>query len=342
MTRTLARRAAVTAAVSALAITLSACGGNVGGSTGGGTGGSGDGDAAAFPDGPITMLVGQDPGGSTDVIARAIADLASEDLGVPISVENVPGANGAIAARQLAGEDPDGTTIMTFVGTLAYITPIAVGDEEAVDIADYSVVTGISQDDYVLVTSPDSGIATVEDLVAQPQVDYGTTGVGTGSQLATALLMGEAGVDATAVPFDGGSPTLTAVLGGQVDVAAIQVGEAAEQIEAGDLVPLVTFAAERNEFLPDVPTAVESGYDGAEVQQSRAVVAPGGTPDEVVTRLQEAFDAAFADSGYQEFNDSRLLVPNEVAGDEVVTQWTDNLERYRGLVEEYGIQLGEQ
>ncbi|MGY1593504.1 tripartite tricarboxylate transporter substrate binding protein [Geodermatophilus sp. SYSU D00708] len=334
MTSTSRIRRGLTAGLGlATALSLAACGGNLGG------GDSAD-AAASFPDGPITLLVGQDAGGSTDLIARALADQASEELGVPITVENRPGANGAVAAQELAGAEADGQTLMTFVGSLAYITPLAVSEDEAVDINDYTVVTGISQDDYVLVTSPQTGFTTIDDIVnAGRPITFGTTGVGTGSQLSQELLFAQTGIEATAVPFDGGSPTLTAVLGGQVDVGSVQLGEAAAQIEAGELVPIVTFAEERPQYLPDTPTAVEAGYD-VPVQQSRAIAAPQGTPDEVVTQLEEAFQAAFASEEYQNFNEERLLTPNEVGGEELQQQWTENLENYRSLVEEYAIDLG--
>jgi tripartite-type tricarboxylate transporter receptor subunit TctC len=327
------QRWAVTGVALGLSLSLAACGGNLNSS-----------DAAAegakFPDGPITMLVGQDAGGSTDLIARALADQVSDDLGVPVTVENRPGANGAVAAKELAGAKPDGQTLMTFVGSLAYITPLAVGEAESVDINDYTVVTGISQDDYVLVTNPDSGFKTVKDIVAAGKpITFGTTGVGTGSQLSQELLFNQAKIKATAVPFDGGSPTLTAVLGGQVDVASVQLGEAIGQIKAGKLVPIVTFAKERVKYLPHTPTAVEAGYS-TPVQQSRAIVAPKGTPADVVTRLDKAFRAAFASDKYKAFNTDRLLTPNEVSGKDLLTQWTTNLETYRGVVKEYGINLG--
>jgi tripartite-type tricarboxylate transporter receptor subunit TctC len=334
MTRNLsARRWTVTGLGLALTFSVAACGGNVGGGS--------DADAADFPNGdPITILVGQDPGGSTDLIARAVADGASDDLGVAVTVENKPGANGALAAQELAGEDADGHTLMVFNGSLAYITPLAVPEDEAIDIADYDIVTGISQDDYVLVTAPGSGFTTVQDLAAAGRpITFGTTGVGTGSQLSQELLFAQADIDATAVPFDGGSPTLTAVLGGQVDVGSIQLGEAIEQIEAGELTPIVTFAEERPTYLPDTPTAVEAGYD-VPVQQSRAVFAPKGTPQEVLDTLQGAFQTAFESEAYQQFNEDNQLTPNEVDGDELREQWTTNLDDYRKVVEQYGIDLG--
>jgi tripartite-type tricarboxylate transporter receptor subunit TctC len=312
---------------------LTACGGNLG------SGGSGSTDE--FPGGdPITIFVGADPGGSTDLIARALAEPASDDLGVPVVVENKPGANGALAAQELASAAPDGHKLMIFNGSLAYITPLAVSAEEAVNVTDYEIVTGVSQDDYVLVTAAGSGVRTVQDLVnlGRP-VTYGTTGVGTGSQLSQALLFSQAGVPSSAVPFDGGSPTLTAVLGGQVDVGSIQLGEAVEQIEAGTLTPIVTFARERPSYLPDTPTAVEAGYD-VPVQQSRAVAAPKGTPPAVLDRLRAAFQKAFAAEAYRQFNTDNQLTPNEVGGDELREQWTGSLDSYRRVTEQYGIDLG--
>jgi tripartite-type tricarboxylate transporter receptor subunit TctC len=336
MTRTLAGRRWPSIGLGlALAVALTACGGNLGSGS--------SGDAAEFPGGdPVTILVGADPGGSTDLIARALAEPASDDLGVPVVVENRPGANGALAARELASAAPDGHRLMIFNGSLAYITPLAVSPDEAVDMADYEIITGVSQDDYVLVTAPSSGLRTVQDLAnAGRPITYGTTGVGTGSELSQALLFSQAGIPASAVPFDGGSPTLTAVLGGQVDVGSIQLGEAVEQIQAGTLTPIVTFARQRPSYLPDTPTAVEAGYD-VPVQQSRSVAAPKGTPPAVLDRLRAAFQKAFATDAYKQFNADNQLTPNEVSGEELRAQWTGSLDGYRRVTEQYGIKLGGQ
>jgi tripartite-type tricarboxylate transporter receptor subunit TctC len=328
------RRYALPAVASVLALSLAGCGGNLG-STGG------EEAAESFPTGPITLTIGQDPGGSTDLIGRALAEVASEELGVPMPVVNKPGANGALAAQELATQAPDGQHIMVINASLISITPLAVPEDEAIDITDYEVVTGISQDDYVLVANPASGYATVEDLVAATEpVDYGTTGVGTGSQLSQELLFKQAGIEGTAIPFDGGSPALTAVLGNQVDVASVQLGEAIGQIQAGAVTPIVTFSTERNPYLPDTPTAVEAGYD-VPVAQYRAIAAPKGTPAPVLDRLRQAFTAAFESPQYQEFNTQNLLTPHEIDGAQVIEEWTSALEKYRGVVAEYGIQMGD-
>src|SRR5690349_18823445 len=238
----------------AAVLALSACGGNLGDDKA---------DAgSSFPERAVSLLVGQDAGGSTDLIARALADPASADLKQSITVLNKPGANGAVAAKELAGAKNDGYTLMVFNGSLAYITPLAVPPDQAVDINNYEVVTGVSQDDYVLVADPKTGFKTVQDIVAAKRpIKYATTGVGTGSQLSQELLFAQAAVQATAVPFNGGQPALTAVLGGQVDVASVQLGEAKAQIEAKKVTPVVTFASKRPTYLPDTPTATEAGYE---------------------------------------------------------------------------------
>jgi len=321
----------VTAAASLLALT--ACGGNVGGAANG---------AGDFPTDPITLTVGQAAGGSTDLIARAVAEGASEDLGVAVPVVNKPGANGALATQEVAGKAADGTNLVLLNASLITITPLAVGEEEAVSLDDVEVLKGLSQDDYVMVASKASGMRTLDDVRKKSGTfSYGTTGVGTGSQLAQTILFEQAEITGTEVPFDSGSPALTAVLGDQVQVATVQLGEAKPQIDAGEVLPIVVFSGERNEYLPDVPTAVESGYD-VPVAQYRAVAAPNGTPQEVKDRLVAAFDAAVATDAYKDFNEQNMLTPHEISGEEVEAEWTALAQRYRELVEEHDISLAEK
>jgi tripartite-type tricarboxylate transporter receptor subunit TctC len=329
-----ARRTALLGAGAALVLSLAACGGNLGG------GGNGGQAADAFPSGPVSISVGQDPGGSTDLIARALSNIATEDLGVPVPVVNTPGANGALAAQELATKAPDGQNLMVLNASLVAITPLAVPDNEAIDIKNYEIVTGISQDDFILVANPATGFRTVQDLVnATRPISYGTTGVGTGSQLSQALLFSQAGIEGNAVPFDGSTPAMTALLGGQIDVAGVQLGDAKSHL--GAVTPIVTFSKERSQYFPDVPTAVEAGFDST-VAQYRAVVAPKGTPAPVLDRLRQAFTAAFQAQEYKDFNAKRLLAPYEVDGAQVVSEWTAARDKYQALINQYGIQFGDQ
>jgi tripartite-type tricarboxylate transporter receptor subunit TctC len=320
--------------IGATSLTLTACGG-VETSTGGGD------EESDYPSGTVEMLVGADPGGSSDLISRAVSKGLSDELGQSFPVINRSGANGALAASEVASAEPDGSTIAIQNASLFAITPLAVAEDEVTSIDDFDVVYGVSRDDYVMVTNPEGGYASLDDLkAATKRVTYGTTGVGTGAQLSCALLLGSAGVEGEAVPFDGGAPALTAVLGGQVDTACMQVGEAIENIESGKLVPLTVFGPERIDYLPDVPTAQEQGLD-VEVAQYRFMTVPKGTPQDVQDTIAEAMQATFETEEYQAFNEQNSLTPMEIPGDEVVAQLEADQQRYAELVEQYDINLAE-
>jgi tripartite-type tricarboxylate transporter receptor subunit TctC len=319
--------AAVTAVV---ALAFTACGG-VEDSAGGGS------DDSEYPTGPVEMLVGSSAGGSSDLISREISD----ELGVSYPVINREGANGALAAEELAEAEADGSTIAVQNASLFAITPLAVSADEVTSIDDFEVVQGVSRDDYVLVASRGSGFTSVEDFAnAGGTITYGTTGVGTGAQLACALTFNLGDTPSEAIPFDGGAPALTALLGDQVDTACLQVGEAIENIEAGEIVPLSVFGPERVEFLPDVPTAQEQGLD-IEVSQYRFMTVPVGTPEDVQDTIAEAMQEIFETEEYQTFNTNNSLTPMEISGDEVVAQIEEDKERYAALVAEYNIDLGD-
>ncbi|KSU65294.1 tripartite tricarboxylate transporter substrate binding protein [Arthrobacter sp. NIO-1057] len=318
----------LTAAGAALALT--ACGGNVGG---------GSNESSSFPSGPVTMTVGQAPGGSTDLIARAAAEGMADSLGTSMPVVNKPGANGALATKEVAAMEPDGQNLVLLNASLITITPLAVSEDEAVSLDDLDVLMGLSQDDYVMVASTASGVKNLDDIKnSKKKLSFGTTGVGTGSQLAQELLLAQADIEGTTVPFDSGSPALTAVMGDQVQVSTVQLGEAKPQIDAGAVTPIVVFSKERNEFLPDVPTAIESGYE-VPVSQYRAIAAPKGLSDDVKEKLVASIKDATATDTYKSFNEKNLLSAHEISGEEVVSEWTELAATYKKLTEEHGISL---
>ena len=317
------------------ALALSACGGGGVSTTTGGN------DGGEYPSGQVEMYVGADPGGSSDLISRAVATGLSDELGETFSVINKSGSNGALAAAELAQAEPDGSVLAIQNASLFAITPLAVGEDEVTDIGDFDVIGGVSRDDYVLVSNADSGWASIKDVkAAGKKVTYGTTGVGTGSQLSCALAFGSAEVEAEAVPFDGGAPALTALLGKQVDTACLQIGEARENIEGGKLTALSIFAPERIEALPDVPTATEQGLD-VEVYQYRFMTAPKGTPEDVKDTVWEGMQATYETEEYQSFVEQNSLTPMELTGEEMVEQIETDKQRYADLVAEYDIDLAE-
>ncbi|WP_248763391.1 tripartite tricarboxylate transporter substrate binding protein [Pseudarthrobacter sp. SSS035] len=323
------RRTILGAASAVTLLALTACGNVAGGAT----------DSAKYPNGPVNLTVGQAAGGSTDLIARALAEGASKTLGQPVPVVNKPGANGALATKEVAGKPADGQELVLLTASLITITPLAVTQDEAVNIDDLDIIAGLSQDDYVLVASTQSGFKTFKDISdAGRNVTFGTTGVGTGSQLAQTVLFKQAEVKGTDIPFDSGKPALTAVLGNQVELATIQLGEAMPQIKAGKVTPLLVFSEDRNSFLPDTPTAKESGYD-VPVAQYRAVAAPKGTSQAVKDKLLAAFQETFKSEAYKEFNKKNSLTPKEISGEEVLTEWKSYAAKYKELVAKYDISL---
>lgn len=303
------------------------------------SGGGGDGD---YPKGTVEMYVGASAGGSSDLISRSVSKGLSDSLGGTFAVINREGANGALAAGQVKDAKNDGSVISIQNASLFTITPLAVPEDEATSIDDFDVVGGVSRDDYVMVTGPKSGLKTLDDIKDSTEtITYATTGVGTGAQLSCALAFEAAGAKAEAVPFDGGAPALTAVLGGQVDTACIQTGEGIENIENGKLTALTTFAPERIDYLPDVETAKEQGLD-VEVYQYRFMTVPKGTPDTVTEALTKGMKDTFASEDYKKFNEQNSLTPMELTGDEVTEELKADKARYAELVKEYDLDLTEQ
>ena len=327
-------RLAALVAVTGASLALSACGG-VKSTSGGGGGGGSD-----YPSGAVQMFVGASAGGSSDLISRAVSKGLSDALGAAFPVINREGANGALAAAQVSKAKPDGQTIAIQNASLFVITPLAVSANEVTNLDDFDVVEGVSRDDYVLVTNPKSGYRSLDDIkAATKKITYGTSGVGTGAQLSCALTYESAGVKSEAVPFDGGAPTLTAVLGNQVDTACMQVGEAIENIKSGKLVPLSVFGSQRVGYLPDVPTAKEQGLD-VEVAQYRFLTVPKGTSQDVEDSLRTGMQSTFKTAEYKSFNKQNSLTPMEVSGDEVKAQLEKDKQRYADLVKKYGVDLG--
>ncbi|MBP2326426.1 tripartite-type tricarboxylate transporter receptor subunit TctC [Kibdelosporangium banguiense] len=324
------RRVLVCALGASAAIALTACDVKTTSSGGGGQ---------SYPKGNVQFSVGSSAGGSTDLITRALAMGMSKQLSVAMPVVNKPGANGALNAKELQGAPADGYKVAVQNASLFTITPLTVSAAEATSIDKFDVITGISRDDYVMATSAQSGFKSIEDLKKSGKtVRYGTTGVGTGAQLASALTFKSAGITATAVPFDGGAPALTALLGNQVDVSTMQIGEGIENIKAGKLVPLAVFSAQRVAFLPDVRTAKEQGFD-VQVTQYRFLTAPKGTPEDAKARLLDAAKKTFTTDEYKKFNEENSLTPMEVSPQDVLGSLQGDSAKYRKQLDEFGISL---
>jgi tripartite-type tricarboxylate transporter receptor subunit TctC len=232
---------------------------------------------------------------------------------------------------------PNGQRFMLTSGSLMTITPHFVSEDEALAVEDLQIVTGVGREDNVLVANSASGIRSIADIAnAGRNINYATQGVGTTGQLALGLLFGRLGVESTDIPFEGGAPAVTALLGSQVDVASVQLLEAMPHIRSGAFVPIATFGAQRSPFLADTPTVTEQGYD-AVVDQSRFLWVPKGTPETTVNTLAEAFRSVFVDSSYQEFLQQNFISPAETDAATTAQNLVADRERYKAAMTAAGV-----
>jgi tripartite-type tricarboxylate transporter receptor subunit TctC len=294
---------------------------------------------AAYPARAVQFTVPFPPGGSTDLIGRAVARAAEKPIGQPLPVTNKPGANGAIGGKEVLATPPDGYNVALLVKSLFAITPLAVEDPTAIQLDKLAIVSTLTSEDYVLVVNANSSYKSLEDLLKAPSVRYATTGVGTGAQLSQALLFKASGVHATDVPFDGGAPAVSALLGEQVDALAGSLAESMQHIKAGKLRPLAVFAAQRSEFLPDVPTVKEKGYDVV-VDQRRFLVAPTGLPEAVAKKLADGFAEARKDAAYGKFLEDNFIERWEVSEQEARDHLKAAAEEYAALTRKFGLTFG--
>lgn len=253
---------------------------------------------AQYPAQPVKLVVGFAPSGGTDVTARIIAREAGKRLGQQMVVENRPGAGGNIAAELVARAAPDGyTLLLANVGTLA-VAPhlhasLAFNPER--DFAPVSLAVAFSN---VIVVHPSVKAATLADyvkLAREAPMPYGTSGVASAGHLAGELFRSVARVKLEHVPYKGGGPAMTDLLGAQVPSLVASAPSAVPQIRAGKIRALAVTGAVRSPFLPDVPTVAESGFAGYEALNWYGFVVPAKTAREIVLRLARDIVATLKD-----------------------------------------------
>ncbi|MGJ7510548.1 Bug family tripartite tricarboxylate transporter substrate binding protein [Variovorax sp. GT1P44] len=256
--------------------------------------------ADAYPSRPIRILVGYSAGGAVDAIARSVGQRMSATLGQPVIVENKPGAGTNIAVKSLIASPPDGYTLLLAANALA-VNP-ALFQPAPYDLErDFTTVAAVGRVPVVFAVREGSDIKTLAQLLAAAKAKPGTISVatpGNGStpHLAMELFQHTAGLSVRHVPYKGGAQALTDVLGGHVDVVAINALEALPLAKSGKLRVLAVMSPERSAVLPGVPTVAESGYPGFESSVWYGFVAPAGLPKPIVAKLHEAVQKALASS----------------------------------------------
>ena len=256
--------------------------------------------AQTFPDRPVTLVVGFPPGGSTDVVARILAENMTKTLGQPVIVENRDGAGGTVGIGYVARSEPDGYTLGVS-GVGASILVAGMGRDTGYDIDSELDIVGV-MGTLGLVIAGRTGLEpqTLEELVAYAKANpgalaYGTSGVGTPGHLAMEYLLSLAEIDMLHIPYKGNTPLMNDVLGGHVDIALLTTPGAAEQVRAGGIHPFAVSSPDRSPLMPDVPTISESGFDGFTATLWNLLVTPEGTPDDVQAILSDALNKAMQD-----------------------------------------------
>jgi tripartite-type tricarboxylate transporter receptor subunit TctC len=258
----------------------------------------------SWPDKTVTVVVPFPAGGSTDTIARVLAQHMQTSLGQTFVVENRPGATGTIGAGAVKRAPPDGYTLLvSSLGTFV-IAPHLTKSVPYDALKDFDYITIPVQAQNVLVASPAQKARTVADVIAQlkanpGKVSFASSGNGASDHLSAELFWQQTGTEGLHVPYKGGAPAINDLLGNQVEFSFQNVNAVISHIKAGKLHPIAVTGDKRSGVLPNVPTLAEAGVKGAEVYSWQGLAAPKGLPPAVKDKLTAAAIAAMKDPAVQ-------------------------------------------
>jgi tripartite-type tricarboxylate transporter receptor subunit TctC len=269
-----------------------------------------------YPNKPITIICPYPAGGNTDQRSRQFGRFLSTALGVPVIVDNKPGAGGNIGTEAIVRAKPDGYTIGMGNFAPLSVNPYMFKKISFDPLKDLAPICLIERGPLVLMVRPDSPFKNVKDVVAAAkakpgQLTYANGGTGGSHHLAAEMFKNMAGVDITNIPYKGGAPAAMDLMGGQVDMMFEQMYAASANIRAGKLRPLAITSLKRSPQFPDVPTMAEQGFPGFEISNWQGFVAPAGTPPAIIKLLNEVTNKALADPTIKE---QMLQQGNELGG----------------------------
>lgn len=290
-----------------------------------------------YPEKEITIICPWPPGGSSDLLTRAIAQAANKHLAKPMVVVNRDGANGMVATTELAKAKPDGYTISLGVSGLFTNQPYiqkTLGYKQD----DFDFLMGFTNEPILLTVNANSPYKTLEELLAGAKekntlIRFGNSGMGGFPQLSLTYLFQLAGVKAQPVPFKGGAPALAALMGGHVEAAASHPGEAIPQIKAGKLRALAISSLTRFADLPDVPTMKEKGFN-IDMGVKKYVFAPKGLPADVRGKLIDVLQKVHADPEFKKYMANINLMIEPMDSKEIVGYFNTQGPVMKKLLEE--------
>ncbi|MES2532961.1 MAG: tripartite tricarboxylate transporter substrate binding protein [Pseudomonadota bacterium] len=249
--------------------------------------------ADTYPSKPITLVVAYPPGGSTDLTGRALGTELSQRLGVPVIIDNVGGAGGAIGAQKVANAAPDGYTLLAGASNELAIAKL-ISTSVRYEQKDFTAIGLIASQPLVLVAAPTANVKNTDDFLAlikknPGKYSYGSSGVGTSLHLAGEMIKQQGGIEMTHVPYRGVAPLTSDLMGGNIDFGMFVLSSALPYIRSGKLVALGTTEAKRSTITPDLPALGESAaLKNMDIGVWFALVGPAKLPEPIVARLKKA------------------------------------------------------
>ena len=297
--------------------------------------------AEKFPSKPIRLIVAYNAGGATDVQARLLGEKLSVALGQQVLVENRPGASGMLGAQEVVRSAPDGHTLLVAGPNEAALNLILFKSMTYDPRTDLAPITLLTVAPVILVSSPQSGLKTLQDVLKAAGSDappkFGSVGIGSPNHIAGELLKSVAKVKLTHIPYTGAGPAMTAVVGNHVPLAFLSLASAVPQIQSGNLQPIAVTTPNRFPTQPDIATISEQGFPNFNISSWYAVLAPAKTPPEIINSLHAAFTKILKEPDVRK----RLLDigADPVGGTpaELATFIASDIDKYKALAEEAGI-----
>ena len=296
-----------------------------------------------FPSRAVTMIVPFPPGGVADIVGRPLAAMMEKSLKQPVVIVNRTGAGGALGMREVARAAPDGYTILMGLSSIS-IFPVSErvnGKQPAYELKDFAPIALVTADPTVLVVRADSPYKSVKDFVAAAKanpgkINYSSSGVYGTLHVAMEIFANAAGIKLFHVPYGGGGPAITALLGGQVEASAQGPAAAIGQIKGGKMRALAGWGTERLKLLPDLPTFKELGYQDVEFYIWSGVFAPAATPAPIVSRLRESVKAAATSEDFRNAMEKVSTPVHYLDAPEFAKYWERDAKRLSAAVEKIG------
>ncbi len=296
--------------------------------------------AQDYPAKPIRLIVPYPAGTANEVFARVVAQKLAERIGKPVVVDVIPGAGGVVGTQVLAKAPADGYTL-GWVSSPHAINPAIYANLPYDPVKDFRPIANLASTPLVFVASPAFAGSTIADLVAAGKrdpgkINYASNGNGSASHLATELLTSATGARFTHVPYKSTGQMTTDLMAGQVQFAALGVATSLPLVQSGKLKALAVTSAARAPLMPNVPAVAET-VPGYETKAWMGVVAPAGTPDAMVTRMQAELAAVLRDPGLEEVMKAQALVPEYMDAAQFGRRIEGDVGQWQRIVKEAGI-----